>query len=44
VDCFDCDACLWPGVTVLKGDVESGRREFDSHDCGDYINSNSFRL
>jgi hypothetical protein len=44
VDCFDCDACLWLGVTVPKGDVDSARRDFDGHNCGDHINQNSPRL
>ena len=39
---FDCDGCLWPGITVSIGDVESAHREFENHVCGDYINTRSF--
>jgi hypothetical protein len=36
---FDCDNCLWPGATVIKGDIESAHQQFDNHDCGAYINA-----
>jgi len=35
-DYYDCEACLWPGVTVEKGDKDEAQREFDAHNCKDY--------
>jgi hypothetical protein len=35
-DFYDCDLCLWPGITVPKGGEDQARREFDAHSCKDY--------
>lgn len=35
-DYYDCEACLWPGVTVEKGEKDEAQREFDAHNCKDY--------
>ena len=35
---FDCDGCLWPGVSVDFGNIDIARSQFDAHDCADYIN------
>ena len=40
---FDCDGCLWPGVTVVSGNVDFARSQFEAHDCENYINFNSFK-
>jgi hypothetical protein len=35
-DYYDCEACLWPGTIVPKGDESEARREFETHSCNDY--------
>ncbi len=34
-DYYDCEACLWPGIMVEKGDQNQAQREFDAHICKD---------
>jgi hypothetical protein len=35
-DYYDCEACLWPGIIVPKGDQDEAQREFEAHNCRDY--------
>jgi hypothetical protein len=35
-DYYDCEACLWSGVMVEKGDKADAQREFDAHNCREY--------
>jgi hypothetical protein len=35
-DYYDCEACLWPGPTVEKGDQKEAQQDFDAHRCEDY--------
>jgi hypothetical protein len=35
-DYYDCEACLWPGAVVSKGEEDEARREFEVHNCQDY--------